>query len=106
MGQRRVSRPSSASPRTLHGSVVAAELDLHGYTVAEAEARLERFLVTEAGRDPSVVVRVITGRGTRSSGPPVLQPAVREALTGWLRHRVDDWAVDVGGGGYLVRLRR
>ena len=85
--------------------MVAAELDLHGYTVDAAERRLESFLDAQAVRAPDEVVRVITGKGTRTGGPPVLLKAVREALTGWLSHRVSDWAVDMGGGAYLVRVR-
>lgn len=87
-------------------SVVMAELDLHGFTADAAERRLEGFLETHAVRSPGEVVRVITGRGTRSSGAPVLQELVRDALTNSLRHQVADWAVDIGGGAYLVRMRR
>lgn len=95
-----------ATPRTLHSALVADELDLHGLYADEAEHRLEMFLQRVAASDPGTVVRVITGRGTRSAGPPVLQGVVRDALTGWLAHRVEEWAVDVGGGAYLVRVRR
>ncbi|HSH45431.1 MAG TPA: Smr/MutS family protein, partial [Longimicrobiales bacterium] len=84
---------------------VADEVDLHGLTAAQAERRLEMFLdrvaVTARGR----VVRVITGRGTGSAGRPVLQDVVRDALNDWLSHRVAEWAVDVGSGAYLVRVR-
>lgn len=104
MGKRRVSRPPSQRPRTLHVELVVDELDLHGLTADAAERRLESFLDTHAVRSPGRVVRVITGRGARSAGAPVLQNVVREALAGWLSHRVDDWAVDVGGGAYLVRV--
>jgi DNA-nicking Smr family endonuclease len=105
MGKRRDVRPSGDTPPTLHGQVVVAELDLHGHTAEQAERRLEMFLVRVAGSSPGGVVRVVTGRGRGSARGPVLQAVVREALTGWLRHRVADWAVDVGGGAYLVRLR-
>lgn len=91
--------------RTLHAAVVAAEVDLHGMTVDQAERRVEGFLRAMTVREPGGVVRIITGRGVRSPGPPVLQEAVRDALTGWLSELVDDWAVDRGGGAYLVRLR-
>lgn len=85
-------------------SVVMAELDLHGFTVEGASRRLESFLETQAVRAPGKVVRVITGRGTGSSGAPVVQQRVRELITGDLAHRVADWAVDVGGGAYLLRI--
>jgi DNA-nicking Smr family endonuclease len=93
------------TPRTLHTEPVVEELDLHGHFADEAERRLEMFLERVARTDPGGVVRVITGRGASSGSPPVLQPLVREALTGWLRALVADWAVDVGGGAYLVRLK-
>jgi DNA-nicking Smr family endonuclease len=104
MGKRRDSRPAGGTPRTLHGTVVAGELDLHGQTAEQAERRLELFLERMAATAPGAVVRVITGRGAGTAGGP-LQSLVREALAGWLRHRVAEWAVDVGSGAYLVRLR-
>lgn len=95
----------AASPRTLHSAVVSDELDLHGHSADEAERRLEIFLDRVARTSPGEVVRVITGRGTRSAGPPVLQGVVRDALNGWLSGQVAEWAVDVGSGAYLVRVR-
>jgi hypothetical protein len=106
VGRRRERRPAGDVPRTLHTEPVAGELDLHGLTADRAEHRLEMFLDRVAVTSPGQVVRVITGRGAGSAGGPVLQGVVRDALTGWLRHRVADWAVDVGSGAYLVRLRR
>jgi DNA-nicking Smr family endonuclease len=82
------------------------ELDLHGHTADQAERRLEFFLDRVAAGTPGGVVRVITGRGVGSAGAPVLQEVVRAALTGWLRHRVAEWVVDVGSGGYLIRVKR
>jgi DNA-nicking Smr family endonuclease len=96
-------RPST--PRTLHTERVIDELDLHGLTADEAEGRLEIFLDRVAATEPGGVVRVITGRGTGSAGQPVLQGVVRDALNGWLRHRVAEWAVDVGGGADVVRVK-
>lgn len=94
-----------ATPRTLHTERVVDELDLHGHTADEAERRLEMFLQRTSATDPDGVVRVITGKGTGSAGQPVLQGVVRDALNGWLADRVAEWAVDVGGGAFLVRLR-
>lgn len=92
-------------PRTLHTEPVVDELDLHGSNADEAERRLEMFLERVAATAPGEVVRVITGRGAGSPGQPVLQGVVRDALNGWLADRVAEWAVDVGGGAYLVRIR-
>lgn len=95
----------SSSPRTLHSAIVAEELDLHGYTTDQAEHRLEMFFDRVARTSPGEVVRVVTGRGAGSPGKPVLQGVVRDALNGWLAHRVAEWAVDVGSGAYLVRVK-
>jgi DNA-nicking Smr family endonuclease len=105
MGKRRETRHSDSTPRTLHSATVVDELDLHGLTAEQAELRLEMFLDRVAVSSPGQVVRVVTGRGSGSAGRPVLQGLVRDAITGWLRHRVVDWAVDVGGGAYLVRVQ-
>jgi DNA-nicking Smr family endonuclease len=105
MGKRRETRHSDATPRTLHSEIVVDRVDLHGLTTEQAERRLEMFLDRVALSAPGKVVRVVTGRGAGSAGRPVLQEVVRVALTSWLRHRVADWAVDVGGGAYLVRVK-
>lgn len=91
-------------PATLHSAVVVETLDLHGHTADEAERRLELFFERVARTSRGEVVRIVTGRGARSQGPPVLQGVVRDALTGWLVDRVAEWAVDVGSGAYLVRV--
>lgn len=93
-----------SAPRTLHTAVVVETLDLHGHTADDAERRLEMFFDRVTRTSAGDVVRIVTGRGARSTGPPVLQGVVRDALNGWLSDAVDEWAVDVGGGAYLVRV--
>lgn len=105
MGKRREIRHSDSTPRTLHSATVVDVLDLHGFTAEQAERRLEMFMDRVAVTSPGQVVRVVTGRGAGSAGRAVLQGVVRDAITGWLRHRVADWAVDLGGGAYLVRMK-
>lgn len=94
-----------AGPRTLHTAVVVETLDLHGYTGDQAEHRLEMFFDRVTRTSAGEVVRIVTGRGARSPGPPVLQGLVRDALNGWLAEDVEEWAVDMGGGAFLVRVR-
>jgi hypothetical protein len=94
-----------SGPRTLHTAIVVETLDLHGYTADEAEHRLEMFFDRVGRTSAGEVVRIVTGRGARSAGPPVLRGLVRDALNGWLAERVSDWAVDVGGGAYLARVK-
>lgn len=105
MGKRRPARPSNSAPRTLHGAVVVAEVDLHGLDVERAEDRVESFLRTWSVREPGGVVRIITGRGAGSHGPAVLREAIRVALSGWAGDWVVAWSVEQGGGAYLARLR-
>ena len=56
-----------------------AELDLHGLTGPQAEARTENFIAAVRQRGFSVV-RIITGRGLHSDGPPVLPGVVEEKM--------------------------
>jgi hypothetical protein len=79
-------------------------LDLHGLTAAEAVRRTERWL-RDRRADGARTVVVVTGRGARSPGLPVLRPEV-EHLLGALRGSVvAGWEDERGGGGFTVRLR-
>jgi DNA-nicking Smr family endonuclease len=106
MGKRRSRSPTPSGPtRTLHAAIVDDERDLHQLTAAEAAAQLEAYLLGWSTRRSGAVVRVITGRGNRSPGGPVLQPLVRALLKGRLAALVEDYAVETGGGAYLIRVR-
>ena len=106
MGKRRTMKPEPSGPSgSLHGAVVADTLDLHGENSVTAERRLESFLVRYHRTQPGAVVRVITGRGTRSEDGPVLPGIVTQLLDGGLQRYVSDFTVDHGGGAYLVRVR-
>jgi DNA-nicking Smr family endonuclease len=91
--------------RTLHGSIAVETLDLHGLRAEAAERRVRGFLEAWSRREPGAVVRIVTGKGARSEGAPVLRTLVLELLTGALAAQVEDWAGEVGGGAYLVRVR-
>jgi DNA-nicking Smr family endonuclease len=80
------------------------QLDLHGLTKDEALANLAIF-ITGAWQRGQKAVLVITGKGNRSPGEPVLQGAV----TGWLREKGKGMVAefspaprDMGGGGAFV----
>jgi len=80
------------------------QLDLHGLTRDEALQGLAAFIVGAFNRGQKAVL-VITGKGNRSPGEPVLQGAV----AGWLREQgkgmVAEFAPaprDMGGGGAFV----
>lgn len=106
MGKRRTPLVQHEPPATLHFATVAAELDLHGLTARQAEARVDAFVRSWAMRQAGAVVRIITGRGVGSEGAPVIQRRVREQLSGALAEWVGEWAVDIGGGAFLVRVQR
>lgn len=63
------------------------------------------FLALAAKRGPGSVVHIITGKGRRSAGRPVLPGAVAALLRGELAPRVADWARDIDEGGFLVKVR-
>lgn len=80
------------------------QLDLHGLTRDEALASLAAFVTGAYNRGQKAVL-VITGKGNRSPGEPVLQGAV----AGWLRERgkgmVAEFAPaprEMGGSGAFV----
>ncbi len=106
MGKRRRIPVVQPDPvRSLLGSRPEAELDLHGRVARDAEGAVRRFVETWSRREPGAVVRIITGKGARSEGPPVLRGVVLDLLNGDLAPRVERWNVEVGGGSYLLRVR-
>jgi len=52
------------------------QLDLHGFTSADAEEEVDRF-IRESHSRGAEKVRVITGKGLHSAAEPVLQKTVR-----------------------------
>ena len=104
MGKRRPATPLASTPKTLHGAFPVATLDLHGLTLAQAESRVRGFLMQWAVREPGAVVEVVTGRGNRSEHGPVLFSGVRELLEFDHAAMVDDFALNRGAGGWLIRL--
>jgi DNA-nicking Smr family endonuclease len=105
LGKRRPGRPAQQELRTLHGAFPDEELDLHGLTAREAEFRVRAFVDRWARSQPGAVLRIVTGKGAGSAGVPVLRPLVLDLLNDELALRVAEWAVDSGGGAYLVRVR-
>ncbi|MEM8998612.1 MAG: Smr/MutS family protein, partial [Acidobacteriota bacterium] len=87
-----------------------SRLDLHGHSIEDALARLERFLVATAARGRHRAL-VITGRGLRSPGGV---PVLRRVVNGWLHRegavwvrRVETAPKELGGdGAWLVYLHR
>ncbi len=109
MGKRRFAEPKPSGPvATLHGAAVDDKLDLHGETARSAEKKVTFFVERWCRRQPGAVLLIITGKGSGSPGGPVLQGHVRSLLDGPLAGSVDEWTMDVGGGGgaILVRVRR
>ena len=102
---RKPRHPTFSSQDDLLDAPLAATLDLHGFTGAEASAAVRRLLETWRQRQPGAVVHIITGKGKGSAGGPVLRGLVRRLLKGELREWVAEWARDDAEGGYKVRVR-
>lgn len=77
-----------------------ARLDLHGRTVADAEAAVHNFLLTQSRMGSGRIVHVITGKGTGT-----LFAAVGRFLREEMDDRFDEVAADLQGAGYRVRVR-
>jgi len=80
-------------------------LDLHGYTADEAVRRAEAWL-GERQREGVRTVRLVTGRGTRSLGPPVLRGEIGAMLDSLRGSLVSYFTLDSGGGAFRVELER
>ena len=87
---------------------IAARLDLHGLSLAEAELALSAF-VKQARAQGHIWLLVITGKGIRGEGK------LRRALPAWLaRGTLAGLVVEYGtaaanhggAGAYYLRLRR
>lgn len=79
-------------------------LDLHGLTGGEARVRAELWLRDRAAGGERTVV-VVTGRGNRSHGLPVLRGEVEDVLARLKGEVVTRWEHTDGGGGFRVSLR-
>jgi DNA-nicking Smr family endonuclease len=98
------------STKLHHGHfAVQAFLDLHGFTVTEAEAEMEAFL-REAFIKGWSCVKIIHGRGLRSVKGPRVKDAVLRRLLGHYRHDIIAYVsarqCDGGLGALYVLLRK
>ena len=82
-----------------------AVLDLHHYAASEVEGTTCNFILTWQQRASGAVVHIVTGKGRRSGGAPVLKPCVRQILQTKLQAAIKDWTKDIDDGGFLVLLR-
>lgn len=95
----------------LHRGVYSVQsfLDLHGFTVPEAEAELEAFL-REAFVRGFNCIKIIHGRGLRSPNGPRLKHAIIRRLSGRHRKSIIAFATspqcDGGLGALYVLLRK
>ena len=85
-----------------------AELDLHGYTVAEAKEALIRFF-HECRLYNLTCVRIVHGKGKQSPGK---EPVLKGKVNHWLRQKDEVLAfcsaqkIDGGTGAIYVLLKR
>jgi hypothetical protein len=90
-------------PQPSRGTVYPL-LDLHGHTGGEARVRAESWLRARAAAGERTVV-IVTGRGNRSHGLPVLRGEVETLLASLSGEVVARWELTEGGGGFRVQLR-
>src|SRR5258708_3623735 len=105
MGKRRIETGKPMPVASLRAKPVEGETELHGLDAGGAAVTLESFLSRWSHSKPGVVIRVITGRGNRSDGDPVLKPLVRDLLDGRLARYVERYTMEQGGGACLVQVR-
>ena len=103
MPRKRRRSPSSPGPSYLPS--VYPTLDLHGDTADAARSRAERWLRTEQAAGERTV-RLITGRGLHSVGPPVLPAEIERLLRELKGSLVASFEAEPGGGVYRVALTR
>lgn len=84
---------------------LAGQLDLHGLTVAEAEAAVRGFIDRSRRRQPGAVILIITGKGKGSVSGPVLRPAIQTLLRTTLSGYIEEFALDDSEGAFRVRVR-
>jgi Smr domain len=101
---RRKRSPQSAPSRAEWGSVYPV-LDLHGHRGDEARLRAEGWLRARQADGERTVV-VVTGRGNRSQGPPVLRGEILHLLESLEGSLVASFEPAEGGGGFRVQLVR
>lgn len=80
-------------------------LDLHGETAEGALRRTQGWLRSQRGA-AALTVRVVTGRGAHSAGPPVLRGEIGLLLERLRGTDVDDFVLERGGGSFRVELLR
>jgi len=108
--KRRVEETATEAPEMtgvmkLLSEMAVATLDLHHLTGAQAQAQVRNLLKSHSRISGGRVVHIITGKGVRSGGAPVLHGLVRDMLTEEMAEHVDEYAGMMGGGGWVVRVR-
>ncbi len=79
-------------------------LDLHGDTAAQARRRAQRWL-EERREEGAPTVRIITGWGAHSVGPPVLRAEIESLLDSLRGRAIIRYSRETGGGALRVELR-
>ncbi|MBV9774978.1 MAG: Smr/MutS family protein [Gemmatimonadetes bacterium] len=105
MARRKRRSTRDSTPLPSFRDEVHPSLDLHGETAESGRRRAEAWLREMQGRAVRTV-RVITGRGTRSPGPPVLRGEIGEMLEALRGTVVSYFTLDSGGGAFRVELER
>jgi hypothetical protein len=102
---RRKRPPHPAGPVHDFADRLYPTLDLHGQTAAEARRRADRWLA-DRQREDARTVRLVTGWGRHSVGPPVLRAEIEDLLRALRGERVASFTLESGSGAFRVELSR
>lgn len=80
-------------------------IDLHGLRADQARALVLSVIGSVQRKTPGALVHIITGKGRGSAGAPVLKRTIRTLLKSGQVPAVEDWALDLDDGGYMIRLK-
>jgi hypothetical protein len=105
MSRKKRRRPSRPGSRSDAWDALYPALDLHGETAESARRRAERWLRAQQVEGERTV-RVITGRGLHSIGPPVLRGEIEDLLSTLRGTLISRYSSESGGGAYRVELAR
>jgi hypothetical protein len=103
--RRRRNPPSPDRPKRSLPDILYPTLDLHGRTEAGAERAAEDWLAARRSAGDRTV-RLVTGRGLHSVGPPVLPRAIEVLLRRLKGTLVRDFDREPGGGAFRIELTR
>jgi len=105
MSRKRRRSPANPPPLFSLEDALYPTLDLHGLTAEEA-TREARLWLLDRRAEGETTVRLVTGKGLHSVGPPILPSAIGGLLQSLKGVTIRQFEREPGGGAYRVVLTR